>query len=80
MSKETIDSIIAFGAGDLFTTWMVIMLKVVHDTVPLPEQMLMSAVLGFVGGFFGLAGKYLFTAISESLKKKCHGKHSGEQQ
>lgn len=57
MSSIT-DDIIAFGSGSglAFFTFMQL------------ETLAMAALLGLIGGFFGLAGRYLFHALIKGFE------------
>jgi len=57
MSRMT-DDIIAFGSGGTLTFFTFMNL----------ESMAMAAVLGLIGGFFGLAGRYLFHALMKGFR------------
>jgi hypothetical protein len=52
------DDIIAFGSGGglTFLTFMNL------------ESIVMASLLGLVGGFFGLAGRYLFYALMKGFR------------
>ena len=57
MSRMT-DDIIAFSSGGTLTFFTFMNL----------ESMAMAAVLGLIGGFFGLAGRYLFHALMKGFR------------
>jgi hypothetical protein len=57
MSNIT-DDVIAFTSGGTLTFF----------TFMNFESMAMAALLGLIGGFFGLAGRYLFHALIKGFK------------
>jgi len=57
MSNIT-DDIIAFGSGGSLTFFTFMQM----------ETMLMAGILGLIGGFFGLAGRYLFYWIVKGFE------------